>query len=153
MTRVLAAAEETRALGAAFSGAVEPGVVVYLVGELGAGKTTFAQGVLRGLGFHGRVKSPTFTVVEVYEISRLNLYHFDFYRFEGTQDLRQTGFLEYFTPEAVCLVEWPDRARGLPPADVRIELCIEGDHRIARVSAETEAGERCLKRLQGSLTA
>lgn len=125
-------------------------MVVYLNGELGAGKTTLARGVLRGRGYTGRVKSPTFTLVEVYEFSSLYFYHFDFYRFDDPKELAETGFREYFGERAVCLVEWPDKAVGLPPPDLDIRLDIAGSGRSLVLEAPTEVGRRCLTRLQGS---
>src|SRR3954462_2147817 len=105
-------------LGARLAQALPSHLIVYLHGELGAGKTTLARGVLRGLGYAGRVKSPTFTLVEVYEFSRLYFYHFDFYRFTDPDELDHAGFREYFNPQSVCLVEWPEKAAGLPAPDL-----------------------------------
>lgn len=150
LTRFLATEADTVALGQALGAALEPGVVVYMVGDLGAGKTTLARGCLRGLGYGGRVKSPTFTLVEVYKFSRLYLYHFDFYRFDDPQELADAGFREYFAENAVCLVEWPEKATGLPAADVRIELHMTGEGRTVDLSADTEGGRLCLTRLQNS---
>ena len=122
---------------------------IYLSGELGAGKTTLARGLLRGLGHTGAVKSPSFALVEVYKFSRLYLYHFDFYRFSNPAELGEAGFREYFSPGAVCLVEWPDKAVGaLPAADIRIDLEIKGSGRQVEISANTEVGRLCLARLE-----
>ena len=148
MHRSLPAEADTLALGQALGTGLTPGMVVYLVGELGAGKTTAARGVLRGLGYQGRVKSPTFTLVEVYEDSRLYLYHFDFYRFVDPQEFNKSGFREYFNPQAVCLVEWPEKAAGLPAADLRIVLHVAGTGRNVSIFADSEAGASCLKRIQ-----
>lgn len=124
-------------------------MAVYLSGDLGAGKTTLARGLLRGLGYRGKVKSPTFTLVEVYEISRLYLYHFDFYRFNDPRELGEAGFREYFNSDSVCLVEWPEKAAaGLPAADVKILMQIEGSGRRVEIFAETEAGKLCIERLK-----
>ncbi len=123
-------------------------MVIYLRGELGAGKTTLARGILRGLGYAGRVKSPTYTLVEVYKLSRLYLYHFDFYRLEDRDGWLDAGFRDYFDEGAVCLVEWPEKAGGtLPPADLDVHLAIEGDGRVATLVGHTDAGGRCLSRL------
>jgi tRNA threonylcarbamoyladenosine biosynthesis protein TsaE len=124
-------------------------MVIYLSGDLGAGKTTLARGLLRGLGYAGRVKSPTYTLVEVYEFSRLYLYHFDFYRFNDPQELAEAGFRDYFNSDSVCLVEWPEKAAArLPAADLRILMQVAGSGRSVGIFAETEAGEFCLRHLK-----
>lgn len=148
--RTLHLADEaaTLSLGRALAQGLVAGMVVYLAGDLGAGKTTFARGVLRGLGYTGKVKSPTFALVEVYKLSKLYLYHFDFYRFEHPLELADAGFREYFTPAAVCLVEWPEKAVGLPPADLKIDMHVAGGGRCVAIHADTEAGRRCLTRLE-----
>ena len=140
--------EATLALGAAISRAIEPGLVFFLRGELGAGKTTLVRGVLRGLGFQGRVKSPTYALVELYTVSRLDLHHFDFYRFQDPREWIDAGFRETFNGRNVCLVEWPQKAAGLlPPADVEIVLESSGSGRSAILRAGSPQGERCLTRL------
>jgi tRNA threonylcarbamoyladenosine biosynthesis protein TsaE len=148
LTRFLPGESDTLALGTALSEVLEPGLVVYLSGELGAGKTTLARGILRALGYTGRVKSPTFTLVEVYKLSRIYLYHFDFYRFDDPRELGEAGFREYFSPDAVCLVEWPEKAVGLPAADIRIAMQVTGGGRTVELHTDTEAGRLCLDRLQ-----
>jgi tRNA threonylcarbamoyladenosine biosynthesis protein TsaE len=122
--------------------------VIFLSGELGAGKTTLVRGLLRTLGHTGPVKSPSYALVELYKFSRLYLYHFDFYRFNNPAELGEAGFREYFSPEAVCLVEWPEKAAGaLPAADMTVTLRVAGSGRMADIHADTEAGQACLKRL------
>ena len=153
-TRLLADDAATRALGHAVGSNLRPGMVLYLRGDLGAGKTTFARGVLSALGFSGKVKSPTFSLLESYELSSLYLYHFDFYRFDetGIADPAKrdaawagSGFRECFGRQAICLVEWPERAgSGLPAADLTLELTPHERGRNAVLQAYTEAGKRCL---------
>lgn len=123
-------------------------MVIYLSGDLGAGKTTFARGVLHGAGHAGRVKSPTFALVEVYKLSRLYFYHFDFYRFEHPQEMADAGFRDYFNAESVCLVEWPEKAAGLPAADMTISMRVAGGGRDVAIRAHTEAGRRCLSHIE-----
>ncbi len=124
-------------------------MLIYLSGGLGAGKTTLARGLLRALGVKERVKSPTYTLVEPYTISSLYLYHFDFYRLRYTDEWVDAGFREYFNGDAVCLVEWPEKAGAqLPAPDVTIEMAVAGDGRSVTINAETEAGRNCLMRLQ-----
>ena len=147
ITRNLVSEDDTLTLGAALAPLLVPGMVVHLRGDLGAGKTTLARGILRGLGYSGRVKSPTFTLLEPYKFSRLYLYHFDFYRFLDPRELEDSGFREYFNPESVCLVEWPEKAPGLPAADLSIALAIATRGRTAAITAYTEVGRRCLEQL------
>jgi len=133
----------TLALGAALGACLEPGLTIYLRGELGAGKTTLARGVLRGLGYEGRVKSPTYTLVEVYDVSRLHLHHFDFYRFRDPREWTDAGFRESFNGRNVSLVEWPEKATGfLPPADLEITLTSSGSGRNASLQAVSPRGMR-----------
>lgn len=134
----------TQALGRVLGPLLTPGMVVWLDGDLGTGKTALARAVLRSLGYDGPVKSPTYTLVEFYVISRLYLYHFDFYRFNQPSEFEDAGLGEYFRNEAVCLVEWPDKAAGyVPPADLHIAFHFAG--MAGRVGAENdrELGVEC----------
>ena len=138
----------TLALGSRLAHVIEPGLYVALSGNLGSGKTTLARGILRGLGYQGKVKSPTYTLLELYNLSKLDLYHFDLYRFKDPQEWLDAGFRDHFESCNVCLVEWPERVRDLlPDPDLRISLSGEGDGRRIRIAAETENGKRCLERL------
>ena len=138
----------TLALGARLARVLEPGLYVALSGDLGSGKTTLTRGILRGMGYQGKVKSPTYTLVELYNLPKLDLYHFDFYRFNDPQEWLDAGFRDHFEPRNLCLVEWPERVRDLLPApDMRISLTVEAGGRRARIATETEHGKRCLERL------
>ena len=138
----------TLALGSRLGRIIEPGLYVALSGDLGSGKTTLTRGVLRGLGYQGKVKSPTYTLVELYSLSKLDLYHFDFYRFNDPREWLDAGFRDHFEPRNVCLVEWPERVRDLLPVpDLGISLSVEGDGRRIRIAAKTEHGRHCLDRL------
>lgn len=140
---------ETEALGRKIAGILHPGLVIHLTGELGAGKTTLVRSMLRALGFSGKVKSPTYALVELYTISRLNLYHFDLYRFDDPAEWLDSGFREYFNPESVCLVEWPEKGgEYLPKPDIGITLELEDGGRNVEIAAISEAGRQCLRRLQ-----
>ena len=122
---------------------------IYLRGELGSGKSTLIRGLLRGLGVQTRVKSPTYTLVELYVVSRLNLYHFDFYRFLNAREFAEAGFADYFEGEGVCLVEWPERAGELlPRPDVELTLTYSGTGREIQAQAHSDRGQRCLARLR-----
>ena len=149
LTRYLPEEPHTLAFGVELARHLQPGMVVYLSGELGAGKTTLARGILRGLGHAGRVKSPSYALVEPYKLSRLYLYHFDFYRFASPQELGEAGFKEHFNPDSVCLVEWPENAVGLlPAADIRSTMKVAGSGRQLEIDADTETGRRCVEQLK-----
>ncbi|MFC4160964.1 tRNA (adenosine(37)-N6)-threonylcarbamoyltransferase complex ATPase subunit type 1 TsaE [Chitinimonas lacunae] len=138
----------TLACGARLARALRPGTVVYLEGDLGAGKTTLTRGILRGMGYAGRVKSPTYTLVEPYSLPNLYFHHFDLYRFADPLEWEDAGFREYFNRESVCLVEWPDKAEGfLPEPDWRIALRPEQTGRRLTLVAPTTHGQACLAQL------
>jgi tRNA threonylcarbamoyladenosine biosynthesis protein TsaE len=138
----------TMALGARLAEALHGGLAIWLKGNLGAGKTTLVRGLLRGLGYEGKVKSPTYTLVEPYVISGLYLYHFDLYRFVDPEEWEAAGFRDYFNAQSVCLIEWPEKAGDLlPPADIEIALEPSGAGRTATLTARTELGKQCLNAL------
>jgi tRNA threonylcarbamoyladenosine biosynthesis protein TsaE len=138
----------TLRLGEALAGGIGPGRVLHLRGELGSGKTTLVRGLLRALGHAGRVKSPTYPLVEPYALSKLHLYHFDFYRFKDKADWLTSGFRDYFNPASACVVEWPERAEGLLAApDLDLGLEFEGAGRTARIVPRTPAGDSWLASL------
>ncbi|MER2540649.1 MAG: tRNA (adenosine(37)-N6)-threonylcarbamoyltransferase complex ATPase subunit type 1 TsaE [Azonexus sp.] len=138
----------TLRLGGMLAPLLEPGMVVFLEGDLGAGKTCFSRAVIRALGHAGPVKSPTYSLVEVYVVSSLYLYHFDFYRFEAHEEFLDAGFSEYFNENAICLVEWPERAeRCLPPPDLRLRLHHAGFGRLVEAMANSPKGAQCLRAL------
>jgi tRNA threonylcarbamoyladenosine biosynthesis protein TsaE len=142
----------TLALGRALALCLEPGLTIYLRGGLGAGKTTLVRGVLRGLGFEGRVKSPTYTLVELYTVSRLDLHHFDFYRLHDPREWIDAGFRESFNGRNVSLIEWPEKAGDLlPRADVDITLDMQDAGRLATLRSQSLAGQKCLEKLVDDL--
>jgi tRNA threonylcarbamoyladenosine biosynthesis protein TsaE len=138
--------EATLALGAAFGKAAAVGAVVFLSGDLGAGKTTFSRGLLRGLGFAGAVKSPTYTLVEPYELRQLTVYHFDLYRLHHPEELEFMGVRDYFEPQHLCLVEWPEKAGSLlPEPDIFISIQVVNGGREFRFAAHSPRGDAILR--------
>ena len=124
-------------------------MVIYLRGDLGAGKTTLVRGLMNTLGYEGRVKSPTYTLLEQYEAAGYNLRHFDLYRFRDAGEWESAGFNDEFDGINICLVEWPDQAAGLlPPADIEIYFEILPDGRNISLHAHTDTGRECLNSLE-----
>lgn len=145
---------DMQALGAKLANVVTRGTVIYLLGSLGAGKTTFTRGFMRGLGYEGKVKSPTYTLVEPYHTKKYDVFHFDLYRLNSPDELLAIGIEDYFTPETVCLIEWPDKgAHRLPAPDLIGNFDImeaksdAATHRILRFEAASSKGEEILARL------
>ncbi len=123
--------------------------VIFLEGQLGAGKTTLARGFLRALGHEGRVKSPTYTLVEPYEFSEGTVFHFDLYRLQQPNELESIGIQDYFVPKTICLVEWPLHGKGfLPASDLSCYIRMQGNSREVTLTAQSAVGETILQRLQ-----
>lgn len=129
-----ASESEMLSLGASLAGRFRAGGVVYLRGDLGAGKTTLVRGILRGLGFDGRVKSPSFGLIESYEIDGLAVHHLDLYRLGSPAELEFLGLEDLLSGRELLLVEWPERGGGwLPVPDVCINIEISGSGRIVEM--------------------
>ena len=125
----LSSETDTIALGKVLAKQLHPGQVFFLEGNLGAGKTTLARGILRGLGYQGNVKSPTFTLVESYQFNSFSLYHIDLYRLENAAaELETLGLYDYINKDSICLIEWAERAKGYLPTADRIITFDIGDN-------------------------
>jgi tRNA threonylcarbamoyladenosine biosynthesis protein TsaE len=140
--------QATLRLGERLAAGIGPGRVLHLRGDLGSGKTTLARGLLRALGYTGRIKSPTYTLVELYSFSSLNLYHFDLYRFKDRTEWLNSGFREYFSADSACIVEWPERAGDLlSRPDLEVRLQFDGLGRRALLEAQSAAGSSWLSQV------
>lgn len=149
MQRFLADEQATLSLGADLARACPDHLcVIHLEGELGAGKTTLTRGFLQALGHQGKVKSPTYTLVEHYELNGRPLFHFDLYRLSEPGELEFLGLDDYFGNNAVCLIEWAQRgSEYLPEPDLLVQLSYKDHAREARISAKSELGEQICEKL------
>jgi len=149
MERIILNEESMLEFGSDFATAIEdPNLTIYLHGVLGAGKTTFARGFLRGLGVKGKVKSPTYTIVEPYVVDTSTVYHFDLYRLSDALELEFIGLDDYFGENTIQLIEWPEKGRGiLPNADMECYLEIMEDKRKVKLVANSNKGKKLLESL------
>lgn len=140
--------KNTLDLGENISAHLAEGFLIFLKGDLGAGKTTLARGLIKGLGYVGSVKSPTYSLIEQYEFNAFTLNHFDLYRFINPNEWLASGFQEYINSYDVTLIEWPEKsAELLPKPDLEIELAYKNESRIAYINSFTEKGYKCLENL------
>jgi len=143
----------TLALGMSLAHALKPGLIIYLHGDLGAGKTTLTRAILHALGYPGHVKSPTYTLAEPYAVQldgqSVQLIHFDLYRMVSADEFLDAGFREYFNHQTICIIEWPEKAASvLPSPDISVTLSLAGSGRHVELQGLSEQGVECLKRLK-----
>lgn len=137
--------DETIAVGQKLARHIQAPLTLYLTGDLGAGKTTLSRGLIQGLGHKGAVKSPTYTLVEPYELDGVEVYHFDLYRLNDPEELEFMGIRDYFTDSSLCIVEWPDKGEGLlPDADIHLHLNYVNQGREIHIRALTDSGKTLL---------
>jgi tRNA threonylcarbamoyladenosine biosynthesis protein TsaE len=149
-TKIIDLADEaaTQVLGARLAARAPRRWVVYLFGDLGAGKTTLVRGYLRALGYQGPVKSPTYTLLESYPLGALQVCHLDLYRVRDAEEVEYLGLREMLDGPVSVLVEWPQYGRGyLPGADLEVHLTAAGEGRRARLLARSADGEAVLRDL------
>mgnify|MGYP003598801951 FL=1 len=142
VTLYLADEDAMVALGTRIAQVTQGHGIVFLDGDLGAGKTTLSRGIIRGLGHVGSVKSPTFTLVEPYEIGEIRAFHFDLYRLVDPEELEYLGIRDYLEDDALCLIEWPQKGAGfLPKPDLTITISPHDSGRSLKILPQGSRGE------------
>lgn len=157
LTFTLKNEDATVAIGTALADTLQQGfsqgIVVYLHGDLGAGKTTLTRGFVRGMGHNGNVKSPTYTLVEPYDLGKWQVYHFDLYRLADPEELEFMGIRDYFATNCCCFIEWPEKGSGLLAApDITINIAYQNEQRSIVLNAQTPLGKQVLLALETRCT-
>lgn len=152
MKKIISTASEMENLGIVMSHASTPGLKIHLSGTLGAGKTTLVRGFMRGLGYTGKVKSPTFTLVEPYEFDSFSVFHFDLYRIESPLELEAIGYRDYPGTDSICLIEWPEKADAyLEIPDLLVKIQIENDNRAVDISDPGDCSNALITKITSQL--
>ncbi len=141
--------QQLKNLGTLLAPQLLAGDTLFLQGDLGAGKTTLVRALLRGLSYSGKVKSPTYTLVETYQPDQtFKVFHFDLYRLASPEELWEMGFEDYFSEQAVLLVEWPEKANGvLVSPDLLCRIAVTGDTRDIELVVESARGQAIIAEL------
>lgn len=135
-------------LGGKLAEKCSPPLIIFLHGQLGAGKTTFVRGFLGGLGYQGKVKSPSYNLVEAYEVASKSIYHFDFYRIQDPRELDFLGIQDYWQASSIFLIEWPEKGQQLlPPVDLACHFEFVGLGRTLRIEAKSKRGQKIMAKL------
>ncbi|MBW8182625.1 tRNA (adenosine(37)-N6)-threonylcarbamoyltransferase complex ATPase subunit type 1 TsaE [Shewanella nanhaiensis] len=141
--------QDTVELGKRLAAIITPPLILNLSGELGAGKTTLSRGLIQAFGHQGAVKSPTYALVEPYELAGVDLFHFDLYRLSDPEELEFMGIRDYFTKNSICIVEWPDRGHGLmPEADISCHIKYLDAGREVEIVSGSEKGQLLLSKFK-----
>lgn len=126
-------------------------IIIFLYGPLGAGKTTLTRGFLRGLGYQQKVKSPTYTLIEPYEVQNLKIFHFDLYRVQNAKELTHMGIQDYFSTAGICLIEWPEKGSPLLPiADLSCYIAFKEGGRELCLDSHSMRGEKILNQCKNN---
>lgn len=140
--------QATQAFAQFLANLCQPPLFITLVGELGTGKTTLVRSLLRQLGVTGPIKSPTYSLVDVYQLNQLNIFHFDLYRLSSPEELELIGWRDYLAEDALWLIEWPEKAAELlPEIDISCHLTFVNDGRMLEISAQSQKGDKILDQL------
>ncbi|SFC53737.1 tRNA (adenosine(37)-N6)-threonylcarbamoyltransferase complex ATPase subunit type 1 TsaE [Pseudoalteromonas denitrificans] len=146
--------QATVSMGRLLAQNITKGAIIYLYGDLGSGKTTFTRGVVQAFGHKGKVKSPTYTLVEPYELANQNIFHFDLYRLADPEELEFMGIRDYFSQQSICMIEWPEKgADFLASADLELTLEYVAQKRKISIMGKTPKGQEIVERLLNTVNA
>lgn len=153
MDLIITTAESMELLGKSLGIQASTGIQIHLSGELGAGKTTIARGFLYGLGYKGKVKSPTYTLVEPYKVGSFSIFHFDFYRINSPEEVESMGYRDYLGADTIFLIEWPERAgKFIDKADLHVEIKHNIDSRVVKITALSPKADALISEIPVSIS-